>query len=144
MRHTTLRNTATFLWERELGQPYVWGGNDPIYGFDCSGLVIEILKAVGVLPRIGDWTSEQLYLYFKNRETSRLRPGCLLFYVRSHKIGHVEIVWRVIGKTTLVIAAAGGGSKTKTREDAAEQNAYVKVRPIREGYARAVDPFEGR
>ncbi len=141
---TTLRDTAIFLWEREIGQPYIWGGDSPIEGYDCSGLVIEALKAVGVLPRLGDWTSEGLFIYFQKRQTKKLKPGCLLFYNRGHKIGHVEIVWRVIGDRALVIAAAGGGSKTKTREDAAEQNAYVKVRPLREGWMRAVDPFIGR
>jgi len=28
---------------------YLWGGDDPLAGFDCSGFVIEILKSVGIL-----------------------------------------------------------------------------------------------
>jgi hypothetical protein len=143
MKANSLRAAALYLWERELGQPYLWAGDDPILGFDCSGLVVEVLKAVGVLPRIGDWTAEALAVHFQSRETTRLRPGCLLFYNRHHKIGHVEVVWKVIGDRVLTIGAAGGGRKTKTREDAAEQNAYVKVRPAKIGWVRAVDPFIG-
>lgn len=137
----TLRSTALWLWERELGQPYKWGGDDSVEGFDCSGLVIEILKAVGKLPRLGDWTSWQLADQFRKHRVKRLVPGCLLFYNRGGRIGHVEIVWKVLRDEVLVIAASGGGSKTLTREDAAEQNAYVKVRPARQGWVLAADPF---
>ena len=42
-----------------LGTFYTWGGDDPS-GFDCSGLVIECLKSIGVLPRSGDWTANTL------------------------------------------------------------------------------------
>lgn len=36
-----------------LGTPYVWGGNDPDKGLDCSSFVQYVLRQVGVsLPRI--------------------------------------------------------------------------------------------
>ena len=31
-----------------IGTPYVWGGDDPMGGFDCSGFCIEVLKGVPV------------------------------------------------------------------------------------------------
>jgi cell wall-associated NlpC family hydrolase len=46
-----------------LGTFYIWGGDDPS-GFDCSGLAIECLKSVGVLPREGDWTAQDLSAMF--------------------------------------------------------------------------------
>jgi hypothetical protein len=72
---------------------------------------------------------------------TKLRPGCLLFWFRGSKIGHVEIVWHVVGERVLTIGAAGGGSRTKTEADAERQNAYIKVRPARPEWVKAVDPF---
>jgi hypothetical protein len=136
-----LRSIALHLWEKELGKPYRWGGDDPIGGFDCSGLVIEHLKSVGILPAQGDWTAAGLAKRFEGREVTKLRPGCLLFWFRGQKIGHVEIVWHVVGERILTIGAAGGGSRTQTEADAERQNAYIKVRPARPEWVKAVDPF---
>ena len=36
-----------------LHKPYIWGGDNPAKGVDCSGLVIEILKSMGKLPARG-------------------------------------------------------------------------------------------
>lgn len=141
MKRETIRDVALWLWGRELGQPYKWGGDDAIDGWDCSGLIIEILKAVGVLPRVGDWASWQLADEFRPKMVTKPTPGCLLFWNRGGRIGHVEVVWKIIGTHVLTIGAAGGGSATQTEEDAAAQNAYVKVRPARQGWVLAVDPF---
>ena len=143
MKFGTLREAAWYLWDAQRDKPYLWGGDDGIAGFDCSGLVIEPLKAVGILPKIGDWTAEDLAVYFKNRQTKKPKPGCLLFYNRSHRIGHVVIVWAVFGDRMLVIGASGGGRHIKTVEDAVKHNAYIKVRPVLPGWVRMVDPFTG-
>lgn len=145
MTSRNLRSLALMLWERELGTPYRWGGDDPVEGFDCSGLVIEGLQAVGILKDPGDWTADALAQRFADRRVypdQELQPGCLLFWANSlGRITHVEIVWHVVGERVLCIGARGGGSRTETRQDAADQNAYVKVRPARANWARAVDPF---
>ena len=45
--------TAIAYAERQLGTPYVWGGETPGVGFDCSGLVQAAYRAAGVdLPRV--------------------------------------------------------------------------------------------
>ena len=121
-----------------VGKPYIWGGDDPMKGFDCSGLVIEILKSVGLLPRKGDWTAQGLYDLFKGQEVNEPRAGCLAFY-GVPKISHVE--W--LETDDLTIAASGGGSKTLTEADAIRQNAYVKIRPLRPDVVAFVDPFKG-
>lgn len=124
-----------------LGKPYIWGGDDPMRGFDCSGFVIEILKSVGKLPRRGDWTADMLYNRLPKIERKDVRNGCLIFWEgNSGKMIHVEFMIN----STLAIGASGGGSKTKTIEDAIQQNAFIKVRPIdsRPGPKWFCDPFK--
>lgn len=133
----TLREVAEKVAWSHVNRPYRWGGDDPITGFDCSGLVVEILKSVGVLPREGDWTAAGLHNRFKDKGTV-LEPdsGCLVFW-GNDRITHVEYC---IGNG-LTIGASGGGSATTSDSAAAAQNAYVKVRPIRKPYSYVVDPF---
>jgi len=38
-----------YLWHW-LGIQYSYGGDDAIEGWDCSGMVIEVLQSVGILP----------------------------------------------------------------------------------------------
>jgi len=127
-----------------LGTPYVWGGDDPVAGFDCSGLVIECLKSVGILPHKGDWTADGLYHMFKSAGCGVGSPygGCLVFWKssRTGKMRHVEVCIN----EHLSIGASGGGSAVHSRADAIRQNAYIKVRPF---FGRSrdklffVDPF---
>lgn len=107
-----------------LGSPYIWGGDDPT-GWDCSGLVQEILASVNMDPP-GDQTASGLYAHFmRERHTLKAKAGSLAFYGKT-KISHVAFMiddWRVI-------EAGGGGSKTRTADDAAAQNAFVRIRPV--------------
>lgn len=123
-----------------LGRWYKWGGDDPS-GFDCSGLVLEVLQSVGIISRGTDMTAANLYELFKDTETQTPVDGCLLFWKSGDKIVHVEMVLAKIGEELFTIGASGGGSNTKTIEDAIAQNAFIKVRPAREGWAHAVNPF---
>ena len=119
------------------GLPYRWGGDDPIQGFDCSGLVIEILRSVGLVAREGDWTADDLYFKYHHLEQPAPYEGCLAFWRRGGRMTHVE--YCIDDKHT--IGASGGGSATTDLFAAIAANAYVKVRPIRIG-AVIVDPFK--
>lgn len=125
-----------------IGTWYSWGGDGPS-GFDCSGLCIEILKAVGLFPRKGDATAQGLYERYKDKSTQNPGEGCLVLYGRdvSHII-HVELVVATIRGVVFTIGASGGGSRTKTKNDAMRDNAFVKVRPIRGDVIAYVNPFQ--
>jgi hypothetical protein len=143
----SLRQLALDYAARFVGQPYVWGGNDPIAGFDCSGLWIEVLRAVGRLPRTGDWTAHQLLeVVFgglpRVTRPGELRPGMLVFWPRADgRMRHVEGVYAVIDGEVITLGASGGGSATKTLADAIRMDAFTKLRPIAPGWVAAVDPF---
>lgn len=111
---------------RFLILPYIWGGDDPILGFDCSGLVQELLAMIGLDPP-GDQTAQSLYDHFKSRSTEGPRAcGTLVFFGSSiSKITHVGLMLDDVS----MIEAAGGGSKTTSMAQAATQNAYIRVRP---------------
>ena len=125
-----------FLWviEKWYGHWYTWGGDDPS-GFDCSGLVIEGLKSVGLLPRGGDWTADGLWREFflglpAATQTSLVdipKAGTLCFWFNSEgKASHVAICIN----SESYIGAEGGGRHVKTIEDAIKANAYIKIRPL--------------
>lgn len=113
-----------------VGLPYIWGGDDPIRGMDCSGFVQEILEAFGAHPKPGqDLTAQGLYdALSKSGDYNSSNIGSLAFYGKDFKrITHVAMI---IGPN-LIIEAGGGGSKTQTAEDAAAQNAYIRIRPLK-------------
>ncbi len=143
----TPRQLALEVARSFLGTMYRWGGNDPT-GFDCSGLVIEALRSVGVLPRKGDWSAHQLlHEVFKGRPRvhppGTLEPGLIVFWARDDgHIRHVEMAYTALTNgTVLTIGAQGGGSKTTSTQAAAEQDAYVKIRPVAPNWVAAIDPF---
>ena len=98
--------------------------------------MIELLKSAGILPRVGDWTAQGLCERFDGQATAVPVAGCLAFWRRDGRMTHVEycISW------SHTIGASGGGSRTINPAAAVRSNAYVKVRPIRDG-AIFVDPF---
>jgi cell wall-associated NlpC family hydrolase len=116
-----------------VGCPYVWGGQNPWTGFDCSGFIIWIYQVFGLLPS-GDWTAQGLAAHFGGIVpdlAGALLAGDLAFYGESMtKLTHVMMVLGA-GK---VVGASGGGHETTTREEAAKKGAMVKVKPV--GYRR--------
>lgn len=110
---------------------YRWGGDDPINGFDCSGLVLELLLTGGGHPSPGkDFSAAQLFTFFKaTNQGSDKQLGALAFY--RNTVGIVSHVAMCINGCQM-IEAGGGGSTVLTSEEAALKNAYVRIRPIRQ------------
>lgn len=125
-----------------LGKSYIWGGDDPILGFDCSGLVQEILAGVGLDPK-GDQTANELMKFAATnwKMTDKAVEGTIVFFGSSSELAtHVAFS---IGNG-LMIEAGGGGSKTITAKDAIAQNAFVRMRPIalRKDVIAVFDPIK--
>ena len=89
-----------------IGTPYQWGGNTPQSGFDCSGLVVYVLKNIRQknLPR----TTEEIGKYGQSLALNSPAPGDLVFFNtlgQSHS--HVGIY---VGAGRFVHAPTTGGT----------------------------------
>jgi cell wall-associated NlpC family hydrolase len=92
--------------ESQLGVPYVWGGETPGVGFDCSGLTQWSWRQAGVsIPR----TATSQYWAVPHVSLSALEPGDLLFYSNLDPtqpgIDHVAMY---VGSGTLIQAPFTG------------------------------------
>ena len=68
--------------ESQLGKPYVWGGDNPSVGFDCSGLIEWAYGQAGIkLPR----TSQEQWAALSNRSVplGKVRAGDIVFSAGS-------------------------------------------------------------
>jgi cell wall-associated NlpC family hydrolase len=99
----------------QLGVPYVWGGETPGVGFDCSGLVQWAYAQAGItLPR----TTQQQVLAGIPVGVEDIQPGDLVF-TRSYRDG-------VITDLGHVAIAVGGGMEIV----APHTGAVVGMEPI--------------
>lgn len=133
------RNTFMRVITGYLNLPYRWGGDDPS-GIDCSGLVVEGLKTIGFIRDDDDYTANGLYLLFSRmiaeksetkfelRQLDVPKMGTILFF-RNHKnyVFHCAVALNQYFQ----IGAIGGDVSTKTTDIAYQQNAFVKIRPIK-------------
>jgi len=115
-----------------LGLPYQYGGNgNP--GYDCSGVVVEFLKATGEVPYNYDNTAQGLYHKYESSGRREVNAdwkmiGALAFYGKDIKhISHIGIV----RNPYLIVEAGGGNASTDTIEEAWEREARVRMRPIK-------------
>jgi cell wall-associated NlpC family hydrolase len=96
-------NRVVALARSQIGMPYVYGGESPQTGFDCSGLVQWVYAQVGInLPR----TAQEQFDATRRVSQADLQPGDLTFfsgtYPTSDFISHVGIY---VGDGEMVNAA---------------------------------------
>ena len=142
------RAMAVEYIQRWIGTPYSWGGDD-FSAFDCSGLVVEVLKSIGKFHDYEDYSAETLYRKYKANIVKQPFSGCLILWF--NKAGRAIHIGMMIDKY-FIVHASGGGSKVKTVGDAIDKNAYVMMRELKkvakhrkQNYGqdyKAVDPFE--
>ena len=88
--------------EKWIGVPYSYGGESKS-GTDCSGFVLNIFKAVGIiLPR----TAHQQWQFAVPISNSDLRPGDLVFFSSGGKVDHVGIY---VGNDQMIHASSSRG-----------------------------------
>lgn len=96
-RYTLVKYAMQFL-----GKPYVWGGENPYTGIDCSAFVRWCYAHTTEvqLPRV---SYEQCYVGDKI-SSMQMKPGDLVFYAdKTGKVGHVAMY---IGNGTIIHAAS--------------------------------------
>jgi cell wall-associated NlpC family hydrolase len=110
-----------------LHMPYRWGGSDPIeIGFDCSGLCVHVLQSFGMMRMNDDMNAHSLYVLGKKDWKESREFGAFVFFGKETRVTHVGICLN----DRIMIEAGGGGSTTKTKEDAIKQKAFVKISSI--------------
>ena len=69
-----------------VGYPYVWGGNSPETGFDCSGFVCYVLTNSGYadMPRT---TAQGIYNRCRSIRASEAQPGDIIFFTGTYNSG---------------------------------------------------------
>ena len=120
--------------QKYLGLPYIWGGNDPAQGLDCSSFVQNVYKDLGyTLPRV---TWDQMNAGTQGPSLASAQPGDLLF---SHDGGHVAIY---LGNGKVVDAPQPG--QTIAIRDAWETDANLTTirRILPTGTAAAAGPTD--
>ncbi len=110
-----------------LGVPYRYGGNDPVKGFDCSGLVRHVFLGATALelPR----SAHEMARQGVPVAAGDLQPGDLVFFnTRGRPFSHVGIY---IGDGSFVHAPARRGQvKIESMEPAYWQRRFNGARRV--------------
>ena len=96
----------------QVGTPYVWGGETPGVGFDCSGLVQAAYEAAGItLPR----TAQAQYdATTKLAPDEPLEPGDLVFFGgEPSNVEHVGIFVDMEGGQAVMVDAPYTGADVR-------------------------------
>lgn len=121
-----------------IGSPYVWGGDDPDDGFDCSGLTKFVYREiVGMeLPR----TAREQRLQGADVNKKELKPGDLVFFATTRRrvVSHVGIY---IGHNQFVHAPRRGKTvRVSSLDNSYWSRHYVAARRYIEAPAHTPAP----
>lgn len=118
------------------GQPYVYGGESPQEGFDCSGLVYYVYNRQGLrLPR----DTFSLAMYLPPVQLEERQPGDLLFFRTEKPYSHVGIY---VGDDRFVHAASSRSGRVMTSDlrQPYWRDRFIAVRrPLAPAYSSILD-----
>ncbi|MBF4167757.1 C40 family peptidase [Enterobacter hormaechei] len=119
-----------FQLHKQIGKPYVWGGQTPEQGFDCSGLVFYAFNQVlsRTLPRTANGMYQDRTL--RPIRQDKLRRGDLVFFNINQRPGadHVGVY---IGEGQFIEAPRTGLTiRVSQLSDAFWQDHYLGARRI--------------
>lgn len=113
----------------QIGRPYIWGGNgtnNPLKGYDCSGLTQAAYRYAGVdIPRVA--TAQ--YEADRKVELESLEPGDLAFYGNPGFAHHVAIYLGTIRGTPAVLDAPRPGEVVRLDPLTAGGDLFAATRP---------------
>ena len=109
-----------------LGIPYVFGGNTPDEGFDCSGFTKYVFSHNGInLPRLAD----EQYAVGQRIRRSELMPGDLVFFTTYEPgVSHTGIY---VGNNNFISATSSGGIRVDSLDSGYWSPRYVGATRVR-------------
>lgn len=109
-----------------LGIPYVFGGNTPAEGFDCSGFTKYVFSHNGInLPRLAD----EQYEVGQRVRRSELMPGDLVFFTTYEPgVSHTGIY---VGNNNFISATSSGGIRVDSLDSGYWSPRYVGATRVR-------------
>lgn len=122
-----------------VGTPYVWGGNTPSSGFDCSGLIKFVYNdAAGIhLPRT---TAQMMQMQGKYVARNKLRSGDIVFFSTAGH-GRVSHAGIYVGEGRFVHAPSSGGTVRLDSVDSKYwSKAYLQAKRVLNAETLVVNP----
>ncbi|MFB0962967.1 MAG: C40 family peptidase [Pseudomonas sp.] len=112
-----------------VGTPYVWGGNTPSSGFDCSGLIGFVYQEVAGI-RLPRTTQQMLHMPGQQVSRNQLQSGDIIFFATAGR-GRVSHAGIYVGEGRFVHAPSNGGTVRLDSVNAAYWNkAYLQAKRV--------------
>ena len=112
-----------------VGTPYVWGGNTPSSGFDCSGLIGFVYQDVAGI-RLPRTTQQMLHMPGQQVSRNQLQSGDIIFFATAGR-GRVSHAGIYVGEGRFVHAPSSGGTVRLDSVNATYWNkAYLQAKRV--------------
>ena len=112
-----------------VGTPYVWGGNTPASGFDCSGLIGFVYQDVAGI-RLPRTTQQMMQMQGQKVARSQLQSGDIVFFATAGR-GQVSHAGIYVGEGRFVHAPSSGGTVRLDSVNATYWNkAYLQAKRV--------------
>lgn len=122
-----------------VGTPYVWGGNTPTSGFDCSGLIGFVYDDVAGI-RLPRTTAQMIKMQGQNIPRNQLRSGDIVFFSTAGH-GRVSHAGIYVGEGRFVHAPSSGGTVRLDSVNSKYWNkAYLQAKRVLSGETLVVNP----